>query len=104
MRGGRCDRTSTPAVPILVHEFKDELRVLAVLVRQYVLALKYGRILTTPSIRREDILDDPLDVLPTERTLGKNGRKKTTTRSKVNLESITDPRSTGLTLAVLSNS
>lgn len=51
-------------LPSLVHQIKDELRVLAVLVRQHVLALKHGRVKAAPSVRREHIPDGPFDVFP----------------------------------------
>ncbi len=50
----------------LVHKVEDELLVLSVLAGEDLLAFEHGRVQLAPAKRREDVLDDPLDVLPAE--------------------------------------
>lgn len=50
-------------LPALVHQIENQLRILAVLARENIFALKHGRVKAAPAIRRETVLHDPVDML-----------------------------------------
>ena len=53
-------------LPTLVLEIEDELRILAVLAREDVLALEYGRVELAAAVEHEALAHDALDVLAAE--------------------------------------
>ena len=93
-------------LPALVHEIEYQFRILAVLVRQYILALEHGRIETASAVGREHVFDDPLDVLSAEH-LGGSIIPRALENDACNGPSWINyggESNSGLTLAVLSSS